>query len=195
MSKNSVFFIFFCLYGIVKKKMRKLEEKILKLAKKGDEQAMFSIYKQYVDGMYNVCVRMLVNTQDAEDVIQESFVSAFEHLKTFKGKASFGSWLKRIVINKSINFLKTKRYDLMINENIEAMEDETEECEVPEIEWAEIQQHIKNLPPKARVVFTLYLLEGYKHKEIAKLLNISESTSKSQYIRAKSILRNSFKIK
>lgn len=195
MFKNSVFFIFFCLYGIVKKKMRKLEEKTLKLAKEGDEQAMFSIYKQYVDGMYNVCVRMLVNTQDAEDVIQESFVSAFEHLKTFKGKASFGSWLKQIVINKSINFLKTKRYDLMINENIEAMEDETEECEVPEIEWAEIQQHIKNLPPKARVVFTLYLLEGYKHKEIAKLLNISESTSKSQYIRAKSILCNSFKIK
>lgn len=166
-----------------------IHSKLIKTARKGDQQSMYRLYKLYVQAMYNTCVRMVSNRYDAEDIIQESFVKAFKNLDSFRGESSFGSWLKRIVINQSITFIKSKKLEFTDFDNLQIVSDEPEKSNFPEIEPVKIHESIKTLPEKARVVLNLYLLEGYRHKEIAEILNISESTSKSQYLRAKQLLR------
>ncbi len=166
-----------------------IHSKLIKTARKGDQQSMFRLYKLYVQAMYNTCIRMVSNQYDAEDIIQESFVKAFKNLDSFRGESSFGSWLKRIVINQSITFIKSKKLEFTDFDNLQIVSDEPEKSNFPEIEPGKIHESIKTLPEKARVVLNLYLLEGYRHKEIAEILNISESTSKSQYLRAKQLLR------
>ncbi len=128
---------------------------------------------------------------DAEDVLQDSFLSAFKNLKSYKGTASFGSWLKRIVVNNAINLAKKRRLDL------ESMDDVGEYDELVEVredndlsyDVKMVTEGISRLPDGYRLVLTLYLLEGYDHKEIAEILGITESTSKSQFNRSKKKLR------
>lgn len=166
-----------------------INSKLIDSARKGDQQAMYRLYKLYVQAMYNTCIRMVSNQFDAEDIIQESFVKAFNNLDSFRGESSFGSWLKRIVINQSITFLRKKKQNFQDIDDLQILADEDEENSFPEIDPMMIHESIKTLPEKARVVLNLYLLEGYIHKEIADILNITESTSKSQYLRAKQLLR------
>lgn len=132
---------------------------------------------------------------DAEDVLQESFVSAFKNLSSFKGTASFGSWLKRIVINNAINLVKKRRFDV---ESVEGKEDEESFAETspePDLTYdlAMVKEGISRLPEGYKLVLTLYLIEGYDHKEIAEILEITESTSKSQFNRSKKKLREILK--
>jgi len=170
-----------------------IHAKLINAARKGDQQSMYRLYKLYVQAMYNISVRMVSNQYDAEDIIQESFVKAFNNLNSFRGESSFGSWLKRIVINQSITFLKSKKQEFTDVDNMQLVSNDHEEQSFPQIEPKVIHESIKNLPEKARIVLNLYLLEGYRHKEIAEILNISESTSKSQYLRAKQLLREKLK--
>lgn len=140
--------------------------------------------------MYNTALRITRNTALAEDVIQESFLSAFQSLVYYRGDASFGSWLKRIVINKAITLAKKEsRWDLV--ENDEDLDSEDVIQPEPEYNVEQVKQAINQLPDGFRTVLSLYLLEGYDHKEIAEILDISESTSKTQYKRAKERLRKS----
>jgi RNA polymerase sigma factor (sigma-70 family) len=169
-----------------------IHSKLIVSARKGDQQSMYRLYKLYVQAMYNTCIRMVSNQYDAEDIIQEVFLSAFNNLDSFRGDSSFGSWLKRIVINKSISFLRSKKADFAEIENLQLVAEEKEE-DFPKIDPKKIHESIKSLPEKARVVLTLYLLEGYRHNEIAEILEISVSTSKSQYLRAKNLLRENLK--
>lgn len=171
------------------KKSIEIHAKLIKAARNGDQQSMYRLYKLYVQAMYNICIRMVSNQYDAEDIIQESFINAFNSLDKFRGDSSFGSWLKRIVINKSITFLKKKKQEFTDIDSLQIVVDENKDENLPKIDPTKIHESIKTLPGKARVVLNLYLLEGYKHKEIAEILNISESTSKSQYLRAKQLLR------
>lgn len=171
------------------KKNVEIHSKLIETARKGNQQSMYRLYKLYVQAMYNTCIRMVSNQYDAEDIIQESFVKAFNNLDSFRGESSFGSWLKRIVINQSITFLRKNKQELMDIDNLQIVDDENDENNFPEIDPIIIHESIKTLPEKARLVLNLYLLEGYRHKEIADILNISESTSKSQYLRAKHLLR------
>ena len=166
-----------------------IHENLIKTARKGNQQSMYRLYKLYVQAMYNTCIRMVSNQYDAEDIIQESFINAFNSLDKFRGDSSFGSWLKRIVINKSISFLKKKKQEFADIDSLQIVADDNDDENFPNIDPAKIHESIKTLPEKARVILNLYLLEGYKHKEIAEMLNISESTSKSQYLRAKQLLR------
>lgn len=170
------------------KKNVEIHAKLIEGACRGDQQAMYRLYKLYVQAMYNTCIRMVSNQFDAEDIIQESFVKAFNSLGSFRGDSSFGSWLKRIVINQSVTFLRKKKQETLEIDNLQIAGEEDEET-FPEIEPTVIHDSIKTLPEKARVVLNLYLLEGYRHKEIAEILEITESTSKSQYLRAKHLLR------
>ncbi len=145
--------------------------------------------------MYNTSLRITGNEMDAEDVLQESFVSAFKNLTSFKGTASFGSWLKRIVINNAINLVKRRRLDF---ESVEGKEDEgalMEEHRDNDVSYdiAMVKEGISRLPEGYRLVLTLYLIEGYDHKEIAEILEITESTSKSQFNRSKKKLRDILK--
>ncbi len=141
--------------------------------------------------MYNICLRMVRNEQDAEDLLQNAFIDIFTKLHTFRYQSSIGAWIKRIVVNNCINFLKRNRVFM------EELEDRHASVEAPAMEEESVSLNVGKvkrammaLPDGYRVVFSLYLLEGYDHKEIAQILNISEATSKSQFSRAKSKLRD-----
>ena len=166
-----------------------INNKLVDEARQGDQKAMFRLYKMYLPAMYNTCIRIVINKVDAQDIIQESFISAFTGLDGFRGEATFGAWLKRIVINKSINHLRNNKIMFTDLENINVEDKETEDDDIPDIPAEVIHNCIKSLPDKARVVLNLYLLEGYLHREIAVILGISESTSRTQYNRARNLLK------
>ncbi|MCH8233555.1 MAG: RNA polymerase sigma factor [Bacteroidetes bacterium] len=158
---------------------------------KGDGIAQSKLYGLYSKAMYNVCLRITNNEDDTKDVMQEAFISAFQNLGSYKGEASFGAWLKRIVVNKAINHIKRKRVEFteLNPERDEMQEEQPDLTNEQELTVEKIKNAIVKLPDGYRLVFSLYLLEGYDHQEIAGILNISESTSKSQYNRAKKKLR------
>jgi len=145
--------------------------------------------------MYNTCLRITNNEMEAEDVLQESFVSAFKNLASYRGTASFGSWLKRIVVNNAINLVKKRRLDFQPMENTTDYEDRADEIGDRDLiyEVDEVKVCIDMLPSGYRTVLSLYLLEGYDHKEIAGILGVTESTSKSQFNRSKKKLREILK--
>lgn len=139
--------------------------------------------------MYNICFRMIGNQPDAEDVLQDAFIQAYQNLGQLKSLDSFGAWLKRIVINRCIRFIKTR-----VHFSVHELENYNEIDEVgddwgAELTMNEINSEIQKLPDGCRIIFNLFLLENYSHKQIADVLSISESTSKSQYHRAKQLLR------
>ena len=140
--------------------------------------------------MFNTALRIIGDHDEAEDVLQEAFVSAFQKLDSYRADASFGAWLKRIVINKALNQVQKIKKDLMLAENVkeDATEFETEITE-PTYSVEQVKKAMKGLPSGFRTVLSLYLFEGYDHKEISEILGISESTSKSQYKRAKDKLK------
>ena len=138
--------------------------------------------------MYNLAHRILNNREDAEDMLQEAFVECFRNIGSFRFESTFGAWLKKIVINKCITQLKKRKIDLTLCETLpETIYEEEEEIKY---DTGKIFKGIEMLPDGYRIILTLYLLEGYDHTEISQILGISESTSKSQYSRAKEKLRN-----
>jgi RNA polymerase sigma factor (sigma-70 family) len=171
------------------------KEDIIERCRKGEVSAQFILYKEYSKAMYNIAIRFLNNKMDAEDILQESFVSAFEKLGELVSNNAFGSWLKRIVINNCITHIRNNRVNFDDIEGyvsvIPDVDDENEFCLDPAI----VHDSIKNLPPGGRTVLVLHILEGYKHREIAEMLGISESTSKTQYRRALELLNRELKQK
>lgn len=137
--------------------------------------------------MYNICLRMTNHQEEAEDVLQDAFTYAFSKLDTFRFESTFGAWLKRIVVNTSINYLKKRRVELVYTDASYDILPDDDAVDYGKInfEVERVRRAIDQLPNGYRVIFSLYLLEGYDHKEIAEILNISESTSKSQFLRAK----------
>jgi RNA polymerase sigma-70 factor (ECF subfamily) len=134
---------------------------------------------------------MLRNDMDAEDLLQNSFVDIYGKINTFRFQSSIGAWIKRIVINNCINFLKKRRLEIVSLEH--QHDDRWDEPEPTDsnlsLKVKDVKSAISQLPDGYRVVFNLYTLEGYDHKEIAEILDVSEATSKSQYSRAKKKLR------
>lgn len=142
--------------------------------------------------MFNICTRILKDQAAAEDALQEAFVSAFRKLHTFEGRSTFGAWLKRIVVNKCISVLQRRKMEFEPLEYAEA--EVAAPASLPEIHEGaltsdRIRDAIDELPEGCRVVFSLYMLEGYDHQEIADILGVSVSTSKSQFHRAKKLLQ------
>ena len=139
---------------------------------------------------------MMNNKEEAEDMLQESFTEAFLKLETFRYESAFGAWLKRIVINKCINSIKRKKADLVYTDELpdKKSEDQGEDdLDTATLNVRDVQNAMEKLPQGYRVIFSLYLLEGYDHSEIAQILKISESTSKSQYSRAKQKIKEHLK--
>lgn len=142
--------------------------------------------------MYNVCLRMINNETEAEDIMQEAFLKAFRKIDTYKGEVSFGAWLKKIVINCSLDFLKKKRIDFeKITESAVILADESNDSDKVDVE--KIKKAIRSLPDGYRIILSLYLFEGYDHKEISQILGISNTASRTQYSRAKNKLRKLLK--
>lgn len=148
--------------------------------------------------MYNVCVRILNHEAEAEDVLQEAFLDAFNHIQSFRGQSTFGAWLKQIVVNRAINHLRSRRgrpsgltlvdldsSRLGEDEGPDIADNEPFDEEGVQYEIERIRQAMQSLSEGYRVVLSLYLFEGYDHEEIGNILNISETTSRTQYLRAK----------
>lgn len=173
--------------------VKDIQQYLIDRSKLGDASAQRELYKLYVKNMYNTALRILSHSAEAEDVIQESFLEVFTRLNEYREEASFGSWLKRIVVNKCISQLRKRRiefvdeYDLDVLSTNDELDFELDnESEIIDL----IKKGINELPEGYKVVLSLYLLEGYDHIEIAEILNISESTSKTQYLRAKNKLKD-----
>jgi RNA polymerase sigma factor (sigma-70 family) len=162
---------------------------IIEECRKGNSKAQFTLYNLYSKAMYNLAYRITNNREDAEDVLQEAFVECFRNLASFRFESTFGAWLKAILINRSINHLRKKKVNLVLQENLPDVSDETEEGNDYIYSTEKVFKGIEALPDGYRIILTLYLLEGYDHQEISQILGITESTSKSQYSRAKDKLR------
>jgi len=164
------------------------EPNLIGLCKRGDAKAQYQLYKLYSKAMYNVAIRMTGEKESAEDILQDSFVKAFSEIHKLNNENAFGGWLKRIVINRCIDEIRKRKYtlkdmEILTEQHVEIAE-EVDEAVDPEM----VHQLIKKLPDGAREILVLHALEGMKHAEIAEKLQISESTSKTQFFRAKQIL-------
>jgi len=161
-------------------------ENLIDLCKKGNRKAQYEIYKHYSKAMFSVCFRILNHQQDAEDALQEAFLKAFTNIDFFRNESTFGAWLKRIVINTAVNVVRKKKIVWQeITSQTEHYEEEPTSEHEQDWQIEQVRNGIQQLPNGFRVVLSLYLLEGYDHQEISEILDISVSTSKSQYNRAK----------
>ena len=165
------------------------EKELLEGCAKGDRAAQKALYERYCRKMMVICQRYAKTTAEAEDILQEGFVKVFGAIKTFRGEAALGTWMTRIMINTALNSQRQKLYMLPMVDVTDVHLPEREEISLAQFHLQELIAVIQSLPDGCRMVFNLFAIEGYGHKEIAAMMNISEGTSKSQYNRAKSLLR------
>jgi len=171
-----------------------IHQDIIDRCRKGEQKAQFQLYKLYYKAMYNTSFRIVNDRMEAEDIMQEAFLKAFDKIHTYSGRVSFGAWLKRIVVNHSLDELKKKKLDFESvedNHHSQKLREEKEEDDETEVTYKidQIRDTINELPEGYRIVLSLYLLEGYDHEEIGEILGVSSSTSRSQYTRAKKKLK------
>ncbi|MEO1052035.1 MAG: sigma-70 family RNA polymerase sigma factor [Bacteroidota bacterium] len=163
---------------------------LINRSQEGDRKAQNELYKLYAGAMYNICRRMMGDEEEAKDVLQDAFVTAFTRISSLKNEVTFSAWLKRIVINHCINCLKKKRhYVTSLEENVDVAEEDNHGFDGQEFEVKRVMKAIDQISEGCRTVLNLYLFEGYDHKEIGQILSITESASKAQYSKAKSKIR------
>ena len=167
------------------------ESSLIASCLKGNRLAQQKLYTSYCDAMYNVAYRMLGNIAEAEDALQEAFIDVFSKLDTFREESSLGAWIKRIVINHCLNVFKKRKLQVEeLNEKYSDVPDEDfDDDENVQYEVSRVKSAIMQLPDGYRQVLTLYLIDGYDHAEIASIMGIQETGSKSQFSRAKAKLR------
>lgn len=164
---------------------------LIERCKKGDNKAQFAIYKLYYKAMYNTAFRIVNDSFEAEDVMQESFLSAFTKLNSFSEKVAFGAWLKKIVINKSITSLKKMhKFEKVPLEKVALKEIEEDSSDYGEPNASEVLNKISALKNNYKVALTLNLIEGYDCEEIAQIMDISYENTRTTISRAKNKLRN-----
>ncbi len=167
---------------------KNIHQEIIDQCKEGSQKAQFQLYKLYYKAMYSVSIRIVNDEMEAEDVMQEAFLSAFKKIETYQGEVSFGAWLKKIVVNRSLDYLKKRKVQF------EEVTDRTAQISdyqmgTKEVNVQMIKSAIQELPDGYRVVLSLYLIEGYDHDEISQILEISNSSSRTQLLRAKNKLK------
>jgi RNA polymerase sigma-70 factor (ECF subfamily) len=168
------------------------DHKFLEKLKQKDVLACKQLYLQYADAMYNVCLRILQHQAEAEDALQEAFIKVFNNIQQYRNESSIGSWIKQIVTNTCLNVLKKRKitFDELkddVSESESVSENESENGNDYSVD--DIKKVIEELPQGYRVVFNLYMFEDYSHKQIADMLEISESTAKTQLFKAKRKLK------
>ena len=164
--------------------------KLLEACKRRDQNAQMLVYQRYAKAMYQVAVRITGNLDDAEDVMQEAFIKAFDKLHTYKATASFGAWLKRIVVNEALTLLrKKKEFEYIENHNI-AIEDEPEiDMEEKQFKIEALLNAINRLKDNYRIAINLYFIEGYDYDEMTQILNLSYANVRTLVSRAKQKLK------
>lgn len=162
-------------------------DQLIEQCKKNDVKAQSQIYKLFASKLFSVCLKYSRNNVEAEDNLQDAFVTIFKKISQFKSKGSFEGWMKRIAINTALQRYRSVGIFDIINEN--QIEDETIDVDEESINIDFLLRIIQELPDRYRLVFNLYVLDDYSHKEIADMLNISTGTSKSNLARARMILK------
>ena len=163
-------------------------KQLIKACKKNNLQAQSDLYLKYKDDLYVLCLKYCKNVEEAQDNLQDAFIEIFKNIKKYNHKGSFEGWMKRITINKAIDKYKSKNFiNIIINDDI--LEDTSIDTNEFQLPLHTLLDLIQNLPDRYRLVFNLYELDNYSHKEISQLLSISEGTSKSNLHRAKLILK------
>jgi len=165
---------------------------LVERCKQGERKAQYELYKLYSKSMMNVCMRVVNHVGEAEDVLQEAFLDAFCNLHTFRGQSTFGAWLKQVVVNKAINHLRQRKMELVDIDGYGYGDDDHDIADTESFDEEGIQMDVERvrrcmeqLSEGYRIVLSLYLFEGYDHEEIGEILGISESTSRTQYMRGK----------
>ncbi len=168
-----------------------IDDKFLHRLKRGDPLAQKQLYDQYAPKLFGIALRYAGSKEEAEDILQDAFVKIFRYIKSFENRGSFEGWLRKIVVNTAIG-----NYRRELRHKYQDDFDDIRESDIlnysehdPDFTMDEILKAVQSLPKGYRTVFNLYAIEGYKHKEIAKILGIDESTSKSQYHRARKLLQ------
>ena len=171
-----------------------LNNQIVEDCKLNNSKAQMQLYDMYCNAMFITAKRYVKDNFIAEDIMQEAFIKVFKNINGFKGEVTIGAWIKKIVINQSIDYLKKKKIELVsIDEAKLTIADENDWNVNEEVTINSITSAINNLPEKYKIVLNLYLIEGYDHQEIAQVLNITEVTSRSQLMRGKNKLKSHLK--
>jgi len=165
------------------------DEELIKECIKGTAKYQKALYEKYSAKMYPIALRYSKMQQEAEDILQEAFIKVFKNIEKFRQDSSLPYWIKRIVINTALNHQRSKLYLYPMVDVSDLKYNSATEVTLSSFSYQELLTLIKRLPSGCQVIFNLYAIEGYKHHEIATMLEISEGTSKSQYARAKSLLR------
>ena len=148
------------------------------------------LYEQYCQGMFCVAMRFLKNEGDAEDVLQEAFIKAFQKIEQYKGEVTFGAWLKKIVVNRSIDFLKGKKTNVIALDETYMHVTEDDDWSIEDsISITEVKTAIASMPDKYSLALQLFLIEGYDHEEISEILGITNTASRTRLLRAKGRLK------
>jgi RNA polymerase sigma factor (sigma-70 family) len=167
----------------------KTEEELIKGCLNNDPKAQRIIYEKYAGAMFAVCSRYIKEKTDAEDVLIKGFMKAFSQMAKYKGEGNLGGWIKKIMINEALMFLRSTRTMYVEVDIDHANYNQDEHFSHNQLEADDLLKMVNNLPVGYRTIFNLYAIEGYSHKEIAEQLNISENTSKSQLSRARVLLQ------
>ena len=164
------------------------EQELLDGCRKGERGFQQALYERYCRKMMAVCLRYSKSTAEAEDILQEAFVKIFHALKDFRQESKLETWITRIMVNTALNSQRKKLY-LYPMVDVEKIDVPEDEVSISGIHFTQLLEMIQSLPQGCQIVFNLFAIEGYNHKEIAETLGISEGTSKSQYARARSLLQ------
>ncbi len=163
---------------------------LVEQCKANSRQAQLKLYRQYCDGMFCVAMRFLKNEDDAEDVLQEAFIKAFQKLDQFSGEVTFGAWLKRIVINKSLDFIKSRKMEFVeLKEQTIRIADEDDWTVEDGITVEEVMNAMEKLPDKYQHVVQMYLVEGLDHSEISGILGLTATSCRTRLMRGKNMLK------
>lgn len=165
------------------------ENELIEGCRKGDRAIQKALYERYCRKMMVVCLRYSKSTLEAEDILQEAFVKVFQAIKDFRQEAKLETWITRIMVNTALNAQRKKLY-LYPMVDVEEINLPTDEVSLSGINFNQLLEMIQGLPQGCQIVFNLFAIEGFSHKEIAEMLGISEGTSKSQYARARSLLQS-----
>ncbi len=170
------------------------DEELIEGCRKHDRNMQEKLYDKYARSMFVVALRYVKLEQEAEDILQEAFVKVFQSIGKFRKDSTLSYWIKRIVVNTALNHQRSKLYLYPMVDVTDLKKKGDEADAISSFSHQELLRMIGELPDGCRTIFNLYAIEGYKHFEIAKLLKISEGTSKSQYSRAKSLLKEKLRL-
>ncbi len=171
-----------------KTKYRDIHHQLIANCRNGDQKAQMEIYTLYYKAMYNAALRILKNQEDAEDVMQDSFIDAFSRIHLYREEGSFGGWLKRIVINNAMDFIRKQKPTNDIDESLVLLTEDETDCIENDCRLEDIKEAMNKLKDEYRIILSLYLFEGYDHEEIASIQKISYGLSRTRYSRARQSL-------